>query len=46
MFEMRVVVRTILRGAKLAADQPEDEPVNRQNITLTPGAAPGVIRRR
>jgi cytochrome P450 len=46
LLEMRVVVRTILRGARLEADQPDDEPVNRQNITLAPGRGARVIRRR
>jgi cytochrome P450 len=30
----------------LEADQPDDEPVNRQNITLTPGRGARVVRRR
>jgi cytochrome P450 len=46
LLEMRVVVRTVLRRSRLEADRPEeDEPVNRQNITLVPGRGARVIRR-
>ncbi len=45
LFEMRVVVRTVLRGARLEADRLEDEPVNRQNITLAPARGARVVRR-
>jgi len=45
LLEMRVVVRTVLRGARLEADQPAGEPVNRQNITLAPARGARVIRR-
>ncbi len=47
LFEMRVVVRTVLRHAVLEADRPgDDEPVARSGITLAPGRGARVVRRR
>jgi cytochrome P450 family 135 len=45
LFEMRVVVRTVLGNVRLEADAPEPEPVARQNITLAPGRGARVVRR-
>ena len=45
LMEMRVVIRTVLRGARLEPDRRADEPVNRQNITLAPGRGARVVRR-
>jgi cytochrome P450 family 135 len=44
LFEMRVVVRTILERVTLAPDTPEDEDVNRSNIVLVPGRGARVVR--
>ena len=44
LFEMRVVIRTVLAHASLVADAPEDEPVNRSNIVLVPGRGGRVVR--
>lgn len=44
LFEMRVVVRTILERVTLAADQPEAEDVNRSNIVLLPARGARVVR--
>ena len=46
LFEMRVVVRTILRAARLEADRREDEGVVRSNVVLAPNRGARVVRRR
>jgi cytochrome P450 len=45
LFEMRVVLSTILRRARLEPDQPADEEVSRSNVTLRPARGARVIRR-
>jgi cytochrome P450 len=45
LFEMRVVVRTILARAKLEPHTPEDEDVNRTNLVLVPARGGRVVRR-
>jgi cytochrome P450 len=44
LFEMRVVVRTILRGVRLRADGTGDEPVARRGIVMAPGRGARVVR--
>jgi cytochrome P450 len=43
LFEMRVVLRTLLRQVRLRAVRPEDERMRLRNITLTPGRGAEVI---
>jgi cytochrome P450 len=43
MFEMRVVLRTILRGLALRAERPAPERMKLRNITLTPARGAEVI---
>jgi cytochrome P450 len=45
LFEMRVVLRTILSRLELRAVRPEDERMRLRNITLTPGRGAEVIAR-
>jgi hypothetical protein len=45
MFEMRVVLRTILRGLALRAARPQPERMKLRNITLTPARGAEVIAR-
>ncbi|HEX2086888.1 MAG TPA: cytochrome P450 [Solirubrobacteraceae bacterium] len=45
LFEMRVVLRTVLRTARLEADRADPEPTVRSNVTLAPGRGARVIRR-
>lgn len=42
--EMRIVLRTILARAELAADRPRDESVRNKHITLVPGRGGRVIK--
>jgi cytochrome P450 len=44
LFEMRVVVRTVLRACTLRADGGGDEPVTRRGIVLAPGRGARVVR--
>lgn len=43
LFEMKVVLRTILSTLRLRAARPQDEPARVRNITLTPGRGAEVI---
>jgi cytochrome P450 len=45
LFEMRVVVRTILANATLEADSPDDEGVAANNFVLVPSRGARVVRR-
>jgi cytochrome P450 len=45
LFEMRVVVRTVLANAELEPDTTDDEAVNRTNLVLTPARGGRVVRR-
>jgi cytochrome P450 len=44
LFEMRVVLRTVLRACTLRADGGGDEPVTRRGIVLAPGRGGRVVR--
>jgi cytochrome P450 family 135 len=44
LFEMRVVIRTILERVTLAADRPEDEDVDRSTLVLIPARGARVVR--
>jgi cytochrome P450 family 135 len=46
LFEMRVVLRTLLRRLRLRAVRPEDERMRLRNITLTPGRGAEVTAER
>jgi len=43
-FEMRVVLRTILRSTELRADVPADEPIRNHHITLVPARGARVVK--
>jgi cytochrome P450 len=43
MFEMKQVLRAIVRGARLHPDVPESEPMARRAITFTPGRGARVV---
>jgi hypothetical protein len=43
MFEMKVVIRTVLRRLALRQARPGDERMKLRNITLTPGRGAEVI---
>jgi cytochrome P450 family 135 len=44
LFEMRVVIRTVLAHVTLEADRPEDEDVNRSSLVLVPARGARVVR--
>ncbi len=46
LMEMRVALRTILRGAVLRAGDPEPERIVRRNVTLAPATGTGAVLER
>jgi len=46
LMEMRVAMRTILRGAVLRAGDPEPERIVRRNVTLAPATGTGAVLER